>query len=180
MHTKQTISLRNTLGFTVIELLISLSILAVLFTWGLPSLDESIRNNRVSAQNNEILAMLYYAKSEAIRRNDQVTILLVSTSDGWTAVVEDPRHEADIEGCVTGQLRCSSNTQVGIDATSALLTFNNRGYIREADEPWTSEFIYLQHENCSGLHQRRRINIGPTGHIDSCHLACDDRDACPL
>ncbi len=167
-------------AFTLIELLTSLSVLALLVAWGFPSIDESIRNNRMSAQNNEMLSMLYYARSEAIRRNASVPVLISSTSQGWDAIVQDPNNEADIEGCVPGQLRCTSKTRVGLTINTAVLTFNNRGYIRGADDAWTVETLYLQHENCQGQVQRRRIDVSPTGRISSCGLPCDSMEVCPL
>lgn len=167
-------------AFTLIELLIALSVVAILVAWGFPSIDESIRNNRMSAQNNEMLSMLYYARSEAIRRNTSVPVLISSTSQGWGAIVQDPSHEADIEGCVPGQLRCTSKTRVNLTAAATTVTFNNRGYIRGIDDAWTVETLYLQHENCRGQRQRRRIDISPTGRINSCGLPCDSVEACAL
>ena len=167
-------------AFTLIELLTSLSVLAVLVTMGFPSIEESIRNNRMSAQNNEMLSMFYYARSEAIRRNTSVSVSVSPTSEGWDAIVQDPSNEADIDGCVPGQLRCTSKTQVNLVVGVATLTFNNRGYIRGMDDAWTAETMYLQHENCQGLRQRRRIDVSPTGRINSCDLPCNSVEACTL
>ena len=167
-------------GFTLIELITALSVFALLVAWSFPSIEESIRNSRITAQNNEMLSMLHYARSEAVRRNTSVPVQVLSTSEGWDAIVQDPSNEADIEGCVPGQLRCTSNTQANLTANTGLLTFNNRGYIRDLDDPWTGETIYLQHENCQGQRQRRRIDITATGQIDSCALPCNSTEACPL
>ncbi|MCP4048221.1 MAG: prepilin-type N-terminal cleavage/methylation domain-containing protein [Gammaproteobacteria bacterium] len=171
---------REARAFTLIELLTTLSVFALLMTLGFPSIEESIRNNRMSTQNNEMLSMLYYARIEAIRRNASVPVLISSTTQGWDAIVQDPSNEADIEGCVPGQLRCTSKTRVDLTINTAILTYNNRGYIRGADDAWTVETMYLQHENCRGQRQRRRIDISPTGRINSCDLPCDSVEVCPL
>jgi Tfp pilus assembly protein FimT len=134
----------------------------------------------MAAQNNEMIAMLYYARSEAIRRNAEIPVLIIATAEGWDAIIEDPSEEADVEGCVPGQLRCSSNTRVSLTAATTMLTFNNRGYIRNADDAWTVETLFLQHESCVGQNQRRRINISPTGQVSSCRLPCDSNEVCPL
>ena len=167
-------------GFTLIELLVTLSVFAILVALGLPSIEESIRNSRITAQNNEMLSLLYYARSEAVRRNTSVAVQILPTTEGWDAIVQDPSNEADIEGCVPGQLRCTSNTRVSLSANTSVLTFNNRGYIRDLDDPWTGETMYLQHENCLGQRQRRRVDITATGQIFSCGLPCDSTEACPL
>jgi prepilin-type N-terminal cleavage/methylation domain-containing protein len=166
-------------GFTLIELVIVLAVMAILVTWGFPSLTESIKNNRMVAQNNEMVAMLQYARSEAIRRNTDVQVHLGDDGSDWEAFIKDPDFTADVEGCVLGQLRCAENENVtmnyGLDVVDEginVITFNNRGYIRDLGEPWTAEALFLEHDNCNGNNQRRRIDIMPTGQISSCSLAC--------
>ena len=169
----------NQQGFTLIELMITIAILAILLGLGTPSLQTMIHNNQVAAQNNELMGLINFAKSESVRRNTDVTMLLTNGSTGWSAIVEDPTNTADIEGCVVGQLRCANNTRVGMTAGETTLVFNNRGYIRDADDAWAAMTIYLQHENCSGTNQRRRIDVTATGQVSSCALACDSTNACP-
>ena len=59
---------------TLIELLITLAIVAILVVIGLPSLQEAIRTNRASSFSNDILAAAAYARSEAVRRSAEVAI----------------------------------------------------------------------------------------------------------
>lgn len=160
-------------GFTLLELMIVLAVIAVLLSWGMPSLTQSIRNNQVLAQSNELIAMLHFTKGEALRRNTEVPMLLDSGVGGWGAIVEDPAEVADVEGCVPGQLRCSSHTGVLLSADVTEITFNNRGYIRDEDDAWTPETIFLQHAECSGNNQHRRIDITATGQVSSCAVACN-------
>jgi len=165
-------------AFTLFELMLTIGIFAILVALGYPSIQQSIRNNQVVAQGNELVALLSFARSEAIRRNTSVPILLTPNTDGWSLIVEDPNDEADVVGCVPGQLRCVRNTRVYLIADFTELTFNNRGYITEAAGPWTAETIYLKHESCSGDYQHRRIDITPTGQVRSCSLGCNTA-ACP-
>lgn len=165
-------------GFTLLELMITLAVMAILVSWGFPSLQESIRSNRMIAQNNEMLAMLQYARSEAIRRNTSVEIHFEGTGNEWNVHIEDPDNTADVEGCATGLLRCASNSNVALAADATVITFNNRGYIRDFGDTWTTETVFLQHENCSGPNERRRIDVMPTGQISSCRLPCGSLDAC--
>jgi type IV fimbrial biogenesis protein FimT len=173
---------RNMRGFTLLELIIVLAVMAILVAWGFPSLDESIKNNRMVAQNNEMIAMLQYARSEAIRRNTSVEVHLGADGTEWEAYIKDPDFLADVEGCNLGQLRCAENSKVtmnyDLDLGTDVITFNNRGYIRNLDDPWTSESLFLEHESCSGNTQRRRIDIMPTGQISSCSLACGSEAQC--
>ena len=165
-------------GFTLLELIVVLAVLAILFSWGLPSVQQSIRNNTVLGQSNELIAMLYFTKSEALRRNTDVPILLTSEANGWSAIIEDPAEVAEVEGCVPGQLRCASHTDVLLIAGVTEVNYNNRGYIRSEDDAWTAETLFVQHAQCTGNNQRRRIDITPTGQISSCALPCNSTAAC--
>ncbi|HET6397440.1 MAG TPA: GspH/FimT family pseudopilin [Pseudoxanthomonas sp.] len=54
-------------GVTLIELLVTLVVLAVLLGMALPSFQGSMRSNRVATATNEILASLALARTEAIK-----------------------------------------------------------------------------------------------------------------
>lgn len=61
-------------GVTLIELLITLAILAILVVIGFPSMQEAFRTNRVSTFSNDLLAAAAYARSEAVRRSGRVAL----------------------------------------------------------------------------------------------------------
>lgn len=54
-------------GYTLIELMITLAVVAALLTMAWPSFQESLRGNRVATSNNEVLASLSLARTEAIK-----------------------------------------------------------------------------------------------------------------
>ena len=73
-------------GFTLIELIVVLSIAAINSALAAPSFAEMIRNHRLTTQANDILSQLYYARSEAIRRGVQVSIRSTSNiNSDWTS-----------------------------------------------------------------------------------------------
>ena len=61
-------------GFTLIELMITLVIAAILLTTAVPSFEALITNNRLSTQANAFIGALYLARAEAIKRNLDVTV----------------------------------------------------------------------------------------------------------
>lgn len=77
------------LGFTLVELMVTLAILAILTMFALPSFRDAIRRNQVSSGSNALLADLNYARAEAINRGQLVTLCPSSngsscaTSTAW-------------------------------------------------------------------------------------------------
>jgi type IV fimbrial biogenesis protein FimT len=61
-------------GFTLTELMITLAIVGILITVGVPSMQNFIQGNRLIAASNELLSALNIARSEAIKLNAQVSL----------------------------------------------------------------------------------------------------------
>ncbi|MDS4028013.1 MAG: GspH/FimT family protein [Candidatus Contendobacter sp.] len=66
--------MKNDAGFTLIELIVTVAVVAVLLTVGVPELRETINNNRLTANANAFVAAMNLARSEAIKRNVRVTL----------------------------------------------------------------------------------------------------------
>ena len=61
-------------GFTLVELMVTIAILAILATIGLPSFQRLIADYRVSAQANSVQGLLQFARSEAVKRRESVSV----------------------------------------------------------------------------------------------------------
>lgn len=68
------------LGFTLLELMISIAILAIFLGIGIPAIGDWIQNRQVNVLAESITNGLRQAQSEAVQRNVQVEMVLV-TSD---------------------------------------------------------------------------------------------------
>ncbi|MFN3882283.1 MAG: GspH/FimT family pseudopilin [Nitrincola lacisaponensis] len=67
-------------GFSLIEILITIVVAAIILGLGIPSFRNMIINNRLVSQTNEIVGIVTTARSEAIRRNTSVSLCRVSTA----------------------------------------------------------------------------------------------------
>ena len=75
---------RNTqFGFTLIELMVTLTVLAVLLAIGIPGFRELIMQQRLSSSTNEVIAGLALTRSESIRKNTKQRFCLNTTTLVW-------------------------------------------------------------------------------------------------
>lgn len=80
---------RHTRGFTLIELMISITILAIFAGIGVPSFATLIADQQVHAAASNLQAALWRTRSEAIRLNRDVTLQPLSEAGwegGWVAM----------------------------------------------------------------------------------------------
>lgn len=94
-------------GFTLIELMIVLALVAILAFVALPGSRMIIESNRQTSLTNSMLGLLNYARSEALRRSEPVEITpagdrfiaSIFAGGGTTPVreIESPSGEASID-----------------------------------------------------------------------------------
>jgi type IV fimbrial biogenesis protein FimT len=91
-------------GFTLIELAITLTVIAVLSALAAPSFKSIIQNKRMTTQYNELLASLMLSRSEAINRAQRVTACQSTTGNscggtatswhtGWVVFVDNDQDD---------------------------------------------------------------------------------------
>jgi type IV fimbrial biogenesis protein FimT len=104
-------TIRRARGFTLTEALVTVAILGILGAFAAPGISRLVDGQRVRGASSDLFTALLHARSEAVRRNTEVTLTPVTPGrweDGWT--IPDPadtavfflRHEAVPKAVIEG------------------------------------------------------------------------------
>jgi type IV fimbrial biogenesis protein FimT len=79
------INMRQQQGFTLTELLITLAIIGILSSVALPSFVEQLKYNRLVSNTNQLQSVFKFARSEAAKRDESVTLdkVRIDNEDEW-------------------------------------------------------------------------------------------------
>lgn len=87
-------------GFTLLELMFTVAIAAVVIGIGVPNMRDLIRNSRIAAETNDLVIGFHAGRSEAVKRRSTVTLCASSDAaaeaptcgasfyDGWVVFVD--------------------------------------------------------------------------------------------
>jgi type IV fimbrial biogenesis protein FimT len=120
------------LGFSLIELLIAITIISIAAMLGIPSYRAWIQDTQIQNAANSALNGLQRAKAEAVKRNTNIEFVL-GTSFPWQ--IQLPGNTALCPSYGATLLVCSSNagaknvTSTATPTNADTITFNNFGRI---------------------------------------------------
>ena len=172
----------NQRGFTLIEVLISVVVLALLIMVGIPSFTVFIQNSKTRAAADGMMNGLQTARNEAIRRNACVQLQIINQT-GWmvsTCALPDRPLQTRSENEGSGTNVISTITPAG-DTVS----FNGLGRVvnpNPSDGSVPFNQVDLENSTLSVADNRKlRILVPPGGSLRMCDpkVASTDTRACP-
>jgi type IV fimbrial biogenesis protein FimT len=120
-------------GFTLVELMVAIAVLAIVTTVAVPSFNSLVQGNRLISGANQLLSAYQGARSEAIKRSQNV--VLCATTDGatcaakadWTNWLVLAGNEIVAQGRVANGLVITGPADTNIVFTAAGLVRDNNG-----------------------------------------------------
>ncbi|HJV27137.1 MAG TPA: GspH/FimT family pseudopilin [Aromatoleum sp.] len=111
-------------GFTLIEALVTISILAIITAIAAPSFEGAFANFRIRTSAEAIMSGLQLARIEALRRNQPVSFTLTTGTADWTVATLSPASQIQAsKGNGAGNLSIETNS------SQSAVTFLSSGMV---------------------------------------------------
>ncbi len=170
-------------GFTVIEMLTVVALIAISLAFAIPSMAGLIRSNRVQGEIEQLGASIRYARSQALRQGETV-IVCASTQGqscdggnrwetGWMVFADANRNGSPDSGEVLKVEQAFTGTDVlSASDNGSRLKFNRDGF--SFDLPTSGKMIFklvttpadAMAQRCLAIHMAGQFSILKAGQAD--------------
>lgn len=181
MHTKP----HRMSGVTLVELMVTIAVAAIIAAIAVPSFQSTIRSNRAATTANELLASLMLARSEAIRNGSSAGICPsangTTCSNDWSAgwlVWSDTDGNGNLDGTETVIRYSQARNGVQLSTVNAnRFIFDRRGRAKGKDgsnaDLSGSQVLTIKPKDCpAGEQSERDLTITATGQSRLSRSAC--------
>lgn len=168
-------------GFTLIELMVTVALAAILAYVAIPNLSAFVRNAELTSATNALVAAMGTARSEALKLNYNAVVVPASGNrweNGWIVFVDKNFNNAfdpATESIVSRQAALPAYFTVTSMPASAtpFVIFNASGYSKNSSTGFgDSDFTIARNDLSAGskelLEQTRLVSIIATGRVRSC------------
>lgn len=165
---------RPAAGFSLVELMIGITIVTLVGALGVPSFVSQVRDGRIRTIADELHDGLQMARQEAIQRN--TTIRFDVLSSGWQVVLP-----GTTDGVLAGRTNTTKESSYTVTATASTLSFNGSGRASTSSFRVDVASASATCKASGGAIRCLRIVVQPGGAIKSCDPAAASNDPrkCP-
>lgn len=180
---------KRTAGFTILELMIVVTLVGILSTIALPAIGDYIKNSRIKSQMYNLLNGINQARTEAVKRKETVTICRTNdlatpscsgTSNTWTTgwlVFEDTDADGTFDAADDTEIASgvAASGTVVMKANANYLIYNPDGTRRKDDAGNGITRFAICDERAEA--KGRQINVTAVGRANLYSYPIDDCDS---
>lgn len=172
----------------MLELVITIALLAIVTALAAPSFRNAIQNNRVTAQSNDFVLAMQLARTEAVKRGRPVSVCASDVAGGgdepvcgddwslgWMVFLDAEASAGDGGVTVEERIRVwrpvNENVEVDVPDSVEFLRYLPRGNIDVASGAAFPFVITMDIDGCTG-DQAREIRMTRTGNASVTRVAC--------
>ncbi|MDM0054915.1 GspH/FimT family pseudopilin [Variovorax fucosicus] len=167
---------RQPKGFTLIELMVVIAMLAILLALAAPSFQEMRKNSQVTTLGNEFVMGAAFARGEAISRNQCVTMCMAADISAATPVCATAGLEWNVGWIIFANNKCDDNAA---DSTAELL----KAYLGDPSGPSMAapaadalRKVQFNSRGMAGsLTAKSSLSLTPAGESTATKAVCLDR-----
>lgn len=178
-------------GFSLSELMVVVAIVAILLAIGVPSYRYITNSYRMSAEVNGLLGDLMYARGEAIKEGQDVTLCVSKDNltcdagsntwqEGWI-VFQDPNDNATVdagENVLRVQRIFKGSDTMGAGPALSSVTFNREGFATGSAGAAFAGTTYTLHDSTASTTWTRCLIISNVGEMVTSSAADQTNGAC--
>ena len=169
---------RNATGFTLIELMVTIAVAAILLTVAVPGFQSLVQNNRATTAAKQLSTEINFARSEAVTRGVEVSVCPVAgdswDENGWRVILGDACTASAMDDPLRRWEVGSERVVIShnIDDGEHHVTFGPLGGRESPGRDDASRPMFFIHaEGCTG-ERARDLNIGPGGKVGIVRSDC--------
>lgn len=182
--------LKNQKAFTLIELMVTMSVLAVIIGMAVPSFSGIVANNRSASLGEELNSVLNVARSEALKRSNRVSICASSDgisclaagkwNKGWLVFVDTALSDTAPTPIIGTIIKYKSDLpdSATVTATSnetdiKFMRFTGSGILAKSNSSDIYPRVFsIKTTGCNG-DAARQLSVGLSGMVSSTKLPCN-------